>query len=152
MVCIQSTQSRYIFFESFGQISSLSKDFVAFFQGWGFPKNIEICLKDYLRYLIFTWWIWVLKKVVSNVVRVQKKIFEIQCDFQDRVMQVLDLHNTCLLEIIYCSNMNMFQKGVTRICAQIQVKVCFAYVHLPSSGCSANSFFPGLTTRWVILI
>ena len=34
--------------------------------------------------------------------------FEIQCDFQDRVMQVLDLHNTCLLEIIYCSNMNMF--------------------------------------------
>ena len=58
-------------------------------------------------YICGEWWIWVLEKVGPNVLRIQKKIFE-KCDFQDRVMQVLDLHNTCLLEIIYCSNMNMF--------------------------------------------
>ena len=150
MVCIQSTQTIY-FSNLLDKFHRFQKTLWPLFQGWGFPKNIE-SLKDYLRYLIFTWWTWVLKKVESNVFRVQRKIFQKLCDFQDRVMQVLDLHNTCLLEIIYCSNMNMFQKGVTRICAQIQVKVCFAYVHLPSSGCSANSFFPGLTTRWVILI
>ena len=130
MVCIQSTQSIY-FSNLLDKFHRFQKTLWPLYQGWGFSKNIE-SLKDYQRYLIFTWWTWVLKKVESNVFRVQRKIFQKLCDFQDRVMQVLDLHNTCLLEIIYCSNMNMFQKGVTRICAQIQVKVCFAYVHPPS--------------------